>query len=59
MSAKKFKFVSPGVFLNEVDQSQLPKLANNVGPVITGRTERGPAFRPTSCLLYTSPSPRD
>jgi hypothetical protein len=47
MSAKKFKFVSPGVFLNEVDQSQLPRLANNVGPVIIGRTQRGPAFRPT------------
>ena len=43
MSAKKFKFVSPGVFLNEVDQSQLPKLANNVGPVIIGRAQRGPA----------------
>ena len=47
MSAKKFKFVSPGVFLNEIDNSQLPKGESAVGPVIIGRTQRGPAFRPT------------
>ena len=47
MSAKKFKFVSPGVFLNEVDQSVLPRLPQAVGPAIIGRTKRGPAFRPT------------
>ena len=53
MSAKKFKFVSPGVFLNEIDQSQLPKLANNVGPAIIGRTQRGPAFRPTKINSFS------
>ena len=47
MSAKKFKFVSPGIFLNEVDQSILPRTPQAVGPVIIGRTKRGPAFRPT------------
>ena len=47
MSAKKFKFVSPGIFLNEVDQSVLPRTPTAVGPVIIGRTKRGPAFRPT------------
>lgn len=47
MSAKKFKFVSPGVFLNEIDQSQVPRADAAVGPVIIGRTARGPAFRPT------------
>jgi len=47
MSAKKFKFVSPGIFLNEVDQSVLPRLPQAVGPAIVGRTKRGPAFRPT------------
>ena len=46
MSAKKFKFVSPGVFLSEIDNSQLPKAANGVGPVIIGRTRRGPALKP-------------
>jgi hypothetical protein len=47
MSAKKFKFVSPGIFLNEVDQSVLPRLPQAIGPAIVGRTKRGPAFRPT------------
>lgn len=47
MSAKKFKFVSPGIFLNEVDQSVLPRLPQAIGPAIIGRTKRGPAFRPT------------
>ena len=46
MSAKKFKFVSPGVFLSEIDQSQLPKAPGAVGPVVIGRTRRGPALKP-------------
>ena len=46
MSEKKFKFVSPGVFLNEIDNSQLPKESAAVGPVIIGRSERGPALKP-------------
>lgn len=53
MSAKKFKFVSPGVFLNEIDQSQLPKTAVAVGPAIIGRTARGPAFRPTQVQSFS------
>tara|TARA_A100001515_G_scaffold40389_2_gene31761 strand:+ start:3529 stop:6984 length:3456 start_codon:yes stop_codon:yes gene_type:complete len=47
MSAKNFKFVSPGVFINEIDNSQLPKAAPAVGPVVIGRFRRGPAFIPT------------
>ena len=46
MSAKKFKFVSPGVFLSEIDNSQLPKLPGGIGPIIIGRTRRGPALKP-------------
>ncbi len=46
MSAKKFKFVSPGVFLSEIDNSQLPKVPGGVGPAIIGRTRRGPAMKP-------------
>jgi len=26
MSVSKFRFVSPGVFVNEIDNSQLPRL---------------------------------
>ena len=44
--SRKFKFVSPGIFLNEIDQSQIPSLPDNVGPVIVGRTEKGPGMVP-------------
>ncbi len=46
MSSKKFKFVSPGVFLNEIDNSQLPREAAAVGPIVFGRASQGPALRP-------------
>jgi len=46
MSVKKFKFVSPGIFLSEVDNSQLPAIRQSVGPVIIGRTRTGPSMRP-------------
>ena len=52
MAARKFKFVSPGVFLKEIDQSQLPRLPGNIGPVIIGRTRKGPALRPTLVNSY-------
>jgi len=44
--ARKFKFVSPGIFLREIDNSQLPAIAPQVGPVIIGRARKGPANRP-------------
>ena len=46
MSASKYKFVSPGVFLSEIDNSQLPGVPGGVGPVIIGRTRQGPAMKP-------------
>ena len=46
MSVNKFKFVSPGVFVSEVDNSQLPALPRGVGPVVIGRSLKGPAMRP-------------
>ena len=46
MSVKKFKFVSPGVFTKEIDQSQLQKTATSAGPVIIGRLPQGPAMEP-------------
>ena len=45
-SSKKFKFVSPGVFIDEIDQSQLPATPTEVGPVIIGRSRKGPANKP-------------
>ena len=52
MAARKFKFVSPGVFLKEIDNSQLPKLPGNIGPVIIGRARRGPAMNPVKVNSY-------
>jgi hypothetical protein len=46
MSVSKFRFVSPGVFVNEIDNSQLPRLPEEIGPVIIGRSLRGPMMRP-------------
>ena len=64
MSARKFKFVSPGIFLREIDNSQLPRDPSDVGPVIIGRTRKGPSMVPTkvnSFLEFTeffgTPSP--
>ncbi len=48
MSVKRFKFVSPGVFVNEIDNSQLPASPTQLGPVVIGRTERGPSMRPVT-----------
>jgi len=44
--AKKFRFVSPGIFLNEIDQSYLPARPTIPGPVIIGRAEKGPGMIP-------------
>jgi len=46
MSVKNFKFVSPGVFINEIDNSFIPKTADAIGPVVLGRSTRGLAMQP-------------
>ena len=46
MSVKRFKFVSPGIFLNEIDNSRLPRPPSAVGPTIIGRLEKGPGLVP-------------
>ena len=46
MPINKFKFVSPGVQVAEIDNSQLPNAGVGSGPVIIGRAQRGPAMRP-------------
>ena len=49
MAERKFKFVSPGIFINEIDNSQLPNDLPDVGPIIIGRASQGPAMRPVRC----------
>jgi Phage tail sheath protein subtilisin-like domain/Phage tail sheath C-terminal domain len=46
MSVSKFRFVSPGVQVHEIDNSQLPRVPEAIGPVIIGRSLRGPMMRP-------------
>lgn len=48
MPAKDFKFISPGVFINEIDNSQLPQAPGMVGPAIIGRAQQGPGLIPTT-----------
>jgi hypothetical protein len=50
---KKYKFVSPGIFVNEIDNSQLPNISNRIGPVIIGRTARGPGMRPVKVESFS------
>ena len=44
--AKKFDFVSPGVQINEIDQSQVPVETTEDGILLIGRTLKGPALKP-------------
>ena len=52
MASRKFKFVSPGIFTNEVDESILPPVREADGPVIIGRFRKGPAMRPVKVSTY-------
>tara|TARA_R110002020_G_scaffold52021_8_gene146727 strand:- start:180 stop:3653 length:3474 start_codon:yes stop_codon:yes gene_type:complete len=52
MAAKKFKFISPGIYINEVDESILTPVPPILGPVIVGRTRKGPAMRPIRVESY-------
>ena len=53
MSVSKFRFVSPGVFVNEIDNSQLPRTPEDMGPVIIGRSLRGPMMRPVRVQSFS------
>lgn len=46
MSIDKFRFVSPGVQVAEIDQSRRTRPSAEPGPLIIGRFERGPTMRP-------------
>jgi len=53
MSVKSFKFVSPGVFINEIDNSFIPRSADAIGPVVIGRSTRGLAMTPVKVESYS------
>lgn len=50
---RRYKFISPGVFIDEIDNSQRPRVAAPVGPAIIGRTERGPAMKPITVASFS------
>ena len=53
MSVDKFKFVSPGVFINEIDRSVITGEGTDpTGPVIIGRSVTGPAMYPTKVETF-------
>ena len=52
MSVDKFKFVSPGVFIDEIDESGIPSLPERMGPVVVGRFKKGPGLRPVKVNSY-------
>ena len=52
-SSRKFKFISPGVFVDEIDNSQLPAIPSEVGPLIIGRTRKGPGNKPVTINSYS------
>ena len=42
----KFDFLSPGIQLREIDQSQVPETPENPGILLIGRARSGPAMKP-------------
>jgi hypothetical protein len=46
MAIDKFNFVSPGVQINEIDDSVIAPASPELGPVVIGRTTRGPLMQP-------------
>jgi hypothetical protein len=53
MPVKSFKFVSPGVFINEIDNSFRPRRPTNIGPVVIGRATRGLAMQPVKVESFS------
>ena len=53
MSVKKFKFVSPGIFMREIDKSVLDVEPGAIGPVVIGRSGKGPAGTPVQVRSYS------
>jgi hypothetical protein len=53
MPVKSFKFVSPGVFINEIDNSFRPRQPEAIGPVIVGRATRGLSMQPVKLASFS------
>jgi len=53
MSIKQYRFVSPGVQVREIDNSQLPREPEAIGPLVIGRAERGVSMRPVQLESFS------
>ena len=53
MAVTDFRFVSPGVFIHEIDNSFRPKKADTIGPVVIGRARRGLGMQPVKVESYS------
>ena len=57
MSVKKYRFVSPGVFVKEIDNSQLPAEPINSGPATLSKNSyRSLVLRPPVELAMLAPA---
>ena len=52
MSVEKYKFISPGIFVSEIDNTGRNETPGNVGPIIVGRAEKGPILKPVKVNSY-------
>ena len=53
VSAKNFKFISPGIRIEEIDRSQIPSDEPAIGACLIGRAARGPAFSPVEVRSFS------
>jgi hypothetical protein len=53
MTVKKFKFVSPSVKIAEIDNSQLTAVGGDIGTLVIGRANRGPAMKPVTVSSFS------
>ena len=52
MPVNKFKFISPSVKIAEIDNSQIPATPGELGTVVIGRAQRGPAMKPVTVSSF-------
>lgn len=53
MAERVFNFISPGVEVQEIDNTGRPGSSEAVGPVIIGRAERGPGLVPVTVESFS------
>ena len=53
VSAKNFRFISPGIRIEEIDRSQIPADEPAIGACVIGRAARGRAFTPVEVRSFS------